>query len=205
MSEIRVLIIEDNPLIAADIEQCLNNIDFSVSGIAYNYVDAITQLETNTPDVILMDINLGEKNDGIDIGKIIHDKYAIPFVYLTSNSDRSTIERAKVTRPAGYIIKPFDEKDLLAAIEIAIHNFSQVQKANQPELILPSINKHLKNPLTKREFEILKDIYEGKTNQQMAEHLFVSVNTVKTHIGNVYAKLKVTSRTAAVAKIRSWD
>jgi DNA-binding NarL/FixJ family response regulator len=204
MSEIRVLIIEDNPLIATDIEQCLNNINFIVSGIAYDFSEALLQLEESTPDIVLMDINLGDEKDGIDIGKIIHEKYFLPFVYLTSNSDRATIERAKITRPAGYIIKPFDEKDLLAALEIALYNFSQQLSASKPEISMSQINKKLKNPLTKREFEILKAIYEGKTNQQMSELFFISVNTIKTHVGNVYTKLKVTSRTAAFAKIRSW-
>lgn len=204
MSEIRVLIIEDNPLIAVDIEQCLNNINFIVSGTAYNFLDALSQLEKNTPDVVLMDINLGDEKDGIDIGKIINEKYFLPFVYLTSNSDRTTIERAKITRPSGYIIKPFDEKDLLAALEIALYNFSQQLSASKPEISLIQINKNLKSPLTKREFEILKAIYEGKTNQQMSEQFFVSVNTIKTHIGKVYDKLEVASRTAVIVKIRSW-
>jgi DNA-binding NarL/FixJ family response regulator len=204
MKKISVLVIEDNPLIAADIEQCLDNINFTVSGTAYNYADALIQLESNTPDVVLMDINLGEDRDGIDLGKIINDSYQIPFVYLTSNSDRMTIERAKITCPAGYIIKPFDEHDLLAAIEIALYNFSQMVAASQPALSLIKINKQLKIPITKREFEVLKAIYEGKTNQQMSDTLFISVNTIKTHIANVYDKLEVVSRTAAVAKIRSW-
>ena len=145
MSEIRVLIIEDNPLIATDIEQCLNNINFIVSGIAYDFSEALLQLEESTPDIVLMDINLGDEKDGIDIGKIIHEKYFLPFVYLTSNSDRATIERAKITRPAGYIIKPFDEKDLLAALEIALYNFSQQLSASKPEISMSQINKKLKN------------------------------------------------------------
>jgi len=76
--------------------------------------------------------------------------------------------------------------------------------AGHPVLSLIKINKQLTVPITKREFEVLKAIYEGRTNQQMSELLFVSVNTIKTHIANVYDKLEVVSRTAAVAKIRSW-
>jgi len=204
MKKISVLVIEDNPLIVADIEQCLDNINFTLSGTAYNYADALIQLENNTPEVVLLDINLGEDKDGIDLGKVINDCYQIPFVYLTSNSDRITIERAKITRPAGYIIKPFDEHDLLAAIEIALYNFSHQFTSSQPVLSLHKINKQIKIPITKREFEVLCAIYEGKTNQQMSDLLFVSVNTIKTHIANVYDKLEVVSRTAAVAKIRSW-
>ena len=204
MKKISVLVIEDNPLIVADIEQCLDNINFTVSGTAYNYADALIQLQSTTPDVVLMDINLGEDKDGIDLGKLIKDCYRLPFVYLTSNTDRITIERAKRTCPSGYIIKPFDERDLLAVIEIALYNFSQQLAASQPVLSLHKINKQIKIPITKREFEVLCAIYEGKTNQQMSDLLFVSVNTIKTHIANVYDKLEVVSRTAAVAKIRSW-
>ncbi len=205
MSEIRVLIIEDDPLIAIDIEQILNNLNFIVSGTAYTVEDALHQLKNNTPDAVLMDINLEDEKDGIDIAEIINDKYQLPFIFLTSHADKLTLERAKKTKPAGYIIKPFDEKDLLAGLEIALYNYAQKQTAAQPQLLINNINKHLATPLSEREFDVLCAIYEGKTNQQMANVLFVSVNTIKTHIGNIYFKLDVPSRTSAIAKVRSWQ
>ena len=205
MNEIKILIVEDDPLIAADIEQCLNNIDFQVSSVVYNTEDAIYQLEINTPDAVLLDINLGEKTDGIDIADTINKKYQLPFLYITSHADRQTIERAKKTQPAGYIVKPFDERDILAGLEIALYNYSQRKNISQPILSFSNINKRLTRSLSEREFEILQAIYDGKTNQQMAESLFVSVNTIKTHITNIYIKLDVASRTAAIAKIRGWS
>ena len=205
MNEIKILIVEDDPLIAADIEQCLNNIDFQVSSVVYNTEDAIHQLEINTPDAVLLDINLGEKTDGIDIADTINKKYQLPFLYITSHADRQTIERAKKTQPAGYIVKPFDERDILAGLEIALYNYSQRKNISQPILSFSNINKRLTRSLSEREFEILQAIYDGKTNQQMAESLFVSVNTIKTHITNIYIKLDVASRTAAIAKIRGWS
>lgn len=205
MSEIRVLIIEDDPLIAIDIEQTLNNLNFCVSGTAYTVDDALLQLNNNTPDAILMDINLDDYKDGIDIAEIINEKFQLPFIFLTSHADKQTLERAKKTKPAGYIIKPFDEKDLLAGLEIALYNYAQKQVAAQSQLLIHNINKHLTTPLSEREFDVLCAIYEGNTNQQMANALFVSVNTIKTHIANIYFKLDVPSRTQAIAKVRSWQ
>ena len=74
----------------------------------------------------------------------------------------------------------------------------------QPQLSQVNINKKLRHQLTDREFVVLQAIYEGQTNQQMADAMFVSVNTIKTHIANIYLKLDVASRTAAIAKVRVW-
>jgi len=204
MSEIRVLIVEDEPLIAFDIETILTNIDFSVSAISHNYNDAIFQLQNNIPDAVLLDVNLNDKQDGIDIGTIIHQQYKIPFVYITSYADKGTLERAKKTRPAGYIVKPFEEKDILAGLEIALYNFYE-RDTIKTNISLQEINKHILSFISEREFDVLKAIYEGKTNQQMADELFVSVNTIKTHISNIYLKLDVANRTAAIAKVRGWQ
>jgi len=205
MSEIRILVVEDDPLIAADIEQCLNNLDFHVSGIAYEPSEALLQLQTNTPDGVILDINLGEKEDGVDIATIINEQYHLPFIFLTSHADRNTLERAKKTFPSGYVVKPFDENDLLTSLEIALYNHAQRQTAIQPVLSAHLINKHLLKPLSERELDVLQQMYEGKTNNQMAENMFVSVNTIKTHVANIYLKLDVPSRTAAIAKVRAWQ
>lgn len=204
MIEIKVLIVEDDPLIAIDIEQILNNLNFRVSGTAYNADDALFSLKNNTPDIVLLDVNLESDKDGINVAEIINDKYHLPFIYLTAHADKGTLERAKKTKPAGYIIKPFDERDLLAGIEIGLYNYSQLKMAQRPQLNLHSINKHLVNPVSEREFIVLTAIYEGKTNEQMASEQFVSINTIKTHISNLYFKLDVNSRTTAIAKVISF-
>ena len=203
MNEIRILVVEDEPLIAMDIEQTLNNIDFSVAAVANTYEAALHQLKTNTPEAALLDINLEDEKDGIDIAEFINQQYHLPIIFLTSHADKNTLDRAKKTQPAGYIVKPFEEKDLLAGLEIALYNFS-MRESNKPTLSLVNINKHILSQISEREFDVLVAIYEGKTNMQMAESLYVSVNTIKTHISNIYIKLDVASRTAAVAKVRGW-
>ena len=204
MIEIKVLIVEDDPLIAIDIEQILNNLNFRVSGTAYNPEDALLSLKNNTPDIVLLDVNLDSDKDGIDVAEIINEKYQLPFIYLTAHADKTTLERAKKTKPAGYIIKPFDERDLLAGIEIGLYNYSQLKMAQRPQLSINNINRHLKTHISEREFTVLAAIYEGKTNEQMANEQFVSINTIKTHISNLYFKLDVTSRTSAIAKVISF-
>lgn len=201
MSEIRILIVEDEPIIAENIALYLNNNDFKVSGIAYDGEAARQQIIYNTPDAVLIDINLGAGEDGIDLAGFIKKNYAIPSLFLTSYTDKETINRAKEVEPYAYIVKPFDEKVLLASLEIALSNFAKRNNKQVPVLSFLKINKHLINQLSEREFEVLQLIYEGKTNQQIAEKILISVNTVKKHINNTYLKLDVATRTSAVARL----
>ena len=198
--QIRILVVEDEPLIAEDIRDILEAIDFTVSGVAYNSEAALAELSHNPPDMVLLDVNLGSELDGIEIASLINKQYGIPFVYITSYADRATLERAKHTQPMGYIVKPFDEKDLFSTLEIALYNFSQ--KRSGRGLSLDRINQSLLSKITQKEYEILQSIYEGKTNRQMAEDHFISLNTIKTHIKKIYDKLDVNTRTMAIAKLR---
>jgi len=202
MDEIQILIVEDEPVIAENIAYYLNNHDFKVCGIAYDADEAKMFLENGSPDAIILDINLASEMDGLDIAAYINSHHHIPFVLLTSYADRQTLEKAKKVKPWGYIVKPFNENTLLASLEMAISNFAQTQNRDQPEPKFEKINKHLISQVSEREFEVLKLIYEGKTNQQISETLFVSVNTVKKHINSSYLKLDVLTRTMAIARIR---
>ena len=91
MSEIRVLIVEDEQVIAKNISMYLNNNDFIVSGIAYDYEEAMSELENNTPDAVILDINLDSDHDGIDTATHINNKHRLPFLFLTSYSDKETL------------------------------------------------------------------------------------------------------------------
>ena len=202
MNEIKILIVEDEPVIAKNISMYLDNNDFMVSGIAYDYEEAMKELEHNTPDAVILDINLDGDKDGIDIASQINKDFHIPFLFLTSYSNKETLERAKVVEPSGYIVKPFNERTLLATLEIAISNFSQRSNQQVPELKMEKINKHLLSPLTEREFTAVQHIYNGKTNNQVAALMYVSLNTIKVHIKNAYLKLDTSSRTMAVVRLR---
>lgn len=110
MSEVNVLIVEDEPMVAEDIAEALNNIDFKVSAVVYTEKAALEELLQNTPDIAILDINLKNGKEGIQIAEEINRRYHIPFVYLTAYSDKQTLEMAQHTQPAGYLVKPFTEK-----------------------------------------------------------------------------------------------
>lgn len=201
-SEVKILIVEDEPLIAEHISIYLNNADFTVSGIAHDDEEARHQLRTYTPDAVILDINLDGETDGIQLAEYINKQYHIPFLFLTSYADRDTLERAKKVEPWGYIVKPFNEKTLQASLEIAISNFAQRSNHLVPHIQLEKINRHLLTAITPREFDVLELIYSGHTNQQIADKLFVSTNTIKRHINNAYLSLNATSRGTAIARLR---
>lgn len=202
MSKLRILIVEDEPVIAENISMYLDNNDFEVSAIAYDSLEAKEQLDNNTPDAAILDINLGSDEDGIDIARHINDHLQLPYLFLTSYSDRDTLERAKTVKPSGYIVKPFNEKTLLASLEIAISNHAADFNKKLPPLSLEKINRRLLSTLSDREFDIAKLVYDGITNNQIAQQLFLSVNTVKTHLKNIYLKLDANTRYGVIVRLR---
>ncbi|HWQ44877.1 MAG TPA: response regulator [Methanosarcina barkeri] len=121
MAEGRVLIIEDEHIVAMGIKKMLKSLGYTVTGVASSGEDAISKAESTFPDVVLMDIMLKGDLDGVEAAKEIRERFDVPIVYLTAYSDNNILERAKITEPFGYIIKPFDEKDLYSSIEIALH------------------------------------------------------------------------------------
>jgi RNA polymerase sigma factor (sigma-70 family) len=203
MNKLRILIVEDEPAIAEHIAAYLDNDDFEVSGIAYDGDEALDQLKTNTPDAVILDINLESETDGIAIAQIINDSYQIPFLFLTAHSDKHTLNRAKEVNPSGYIVKPFNEKTLQASVEIAIGNHTSQVNKQLPKLLSNKINSILLDPFSEREFEVLQLVYEGITNKQIAKELFISENTVKTHLKNIYIKLDANTRYGVMVKLRS--
>lgn len=202
MSRHKILIVEDEPVIAENVSLYLDNHDFEVSAIAYDSDEALEQLKNNTPDAVILDINLESDKDGIDIATHINQQYQIPFLFLTSYSDKNTLERAKHVKPGGYIVKPFNEKTLLASLEIAISNHATEHNHDLPKLNAEKLNRHLLNPISDREFELAQLLYDGITNTQIAEKLFITVNTVKTHLKNIYLKLDAASRVEVIKRLR---
>ncbi len=130
MNEIKIGVVEDEMIIAKSIVSTLLALHYKVSEPASNYKEAIDMIEAEQPDLLLLDINLGGQKDGIDVAMYARQNCSLPIIFLTANSDKDTIQRAKVVKPDAYLVKPFNKEDLYAAIEIAINNF---QVNNQPE------------------------------------------------------------------------
>ncbi|WP_017720848.1 hybrid sensor histidine kinase/response regulator [Kamptonema formosum] len=120
MSTVKILVVEDEAIIAEDIASRLEKMGYSVVDIVATGSDAISAATANQPNLVLMDIMLQGKMDGIEAADRIRTLLGIPVVYLTANADETTLQRAKITGPFGYILKPFKEKELRATIEIAL-------------------------------------------------------------------------------------
>ena len=118
----KILIVEDEVIIAEDIAMMLTDRGYAVSAMAMDYDEAIESIQTNPPDLALLDINLKGHKDGIHIAQYINQHLQIPFIYTSTLGNDETIMRAKVTKPATYLIKPFKESQLFAAIEMALIN-----------------------------------------------------------------------------------
>ncbi len=120
---IKFLVVEDEFTIALDIEQRLIKLGFESLGIARSYNEALPVLLETNPDIVLLDINLGSGKSGIDLGKLITERFKIPIVFLTAYSDEKTFAKAEEAKPMGYIIKPFNDNDIKRTIIIATERY----------------------------------------------------------------------------------
>lgn len=192
---IQILIVEDELIIAEDVKNSLIKKGFDVLGIAMDYDEAISILKLNKPDLILLDVNLNSVKDGIDLANTINEYYVIPFIFTTSYSDSSTLERAKKTNPINYLVKPFKEEQLIAAIEIALHKLAQIENSETNFNTKASDAFIIKNALfIKEKFSytklILKDILWIKSD---GNYLEIKTNTkdelVRASLSNFIEKL----------------
>lgn len=122
---INVLIVEDEIIIAEDIASYLESLGYNVIGIVDNGTAALQKIKEDAPDLILLDININGPIDGVQVATIIKQDYKIPFIFLTAFTDKQTLDRVKQTDPYGYIVKPFEEKDLEVTIELALYKFKK--------------------------------------------------------------------------------
>ena len=129
MAKVKLLIIEDEFIIAESLAKWLNGLDYEVCEIADNGNDALRIYTSELPDLVLMDIHLSGKMDGVETAEKIREIKPVPLIFLTALSDAATIGRAKNAMPAAYVIKPFRRNDLKVAIEVALHNFSMTHPA----------------------------------------------------------------------------
>jgi two-component system response regulator LytT len=166
MSKTNILVVEDESIVAKDIQHSLKKLGYTVVGICSNGEDAIKTAEELKPDLVLMDIMLKGDMSGIEAASYIREKFNIPIIYLTAYADESTLSKAKVSEPYGYIIKPFKEIDLHTSIEMAVY-------------------KHEKESDVKKERDFLYSIVENKESKDI---IFVKSNSrlVKVKTSDIY-------------------
>ncbi len=128
MEKVKTLIVEDEIIVARDLQRHLEKMGHTVTSIVPSGEQAIEKIENEIPGLVLMDIVLQERMDGIETAEIIRSRFDIPVVFLTANGDKATFERAKNVEPLGYIVKPFKGEELRRVIEIALFRHKAEQK-----------------------------------------------------------------------------
>lgn len=121
MSPCKILIVEDESLVAMDMTDMLQRLGYEVLPAAMDYREAIASIQHHSPDLVLLDINLDGEKNGIDVAQ--HIAGNVPFIFVTSHSDRQTVSRAAAVKPSSYLLKPFDADDLYTSIEVALAGF----------------------------------------------------------------------------------
>ena len=139
MPETKILIVEDEAIVAEDVRNSLQSLGYEISTIVSSGDEAITKIEEDRPDLVLMDIVLKGDMDGIEAASQIHSRFNIPVVYLTAFTDNKTLERAKHTEPFGYIVKPFDDRELHTAVEMALYKYKMESRLKEREGWLSTI------------------------------------------------------------------
>lgn len=134
MKETRIGIVEDEIIIADSIRSVLLRMNYRVGEPCISYDEAIKMLQAEPPHLLLLDINLGHTSkSGIEVGRYVRENMDLPFIFLTANSDMKTVEQAKTVNPNAFLVKPFAQDELQAAIEIAMHNFYAHKPPAQPK------------------------------------------------------------------------
>ncbi len=166
MSLTKILIVEDESIVAKDIQMCLRKLGYKVVAICSSGEEAILAVTEHVPDLVLMDIMLKGEIGGIEAADQINSKFNIPIIFLTAYADESTLNRAKVTEPHGYIIKPFKEIDLRTTVEVALY-------------------KHKKETEVRKERDFLYSIVD---NKESTDTIFVKSNSrlVKVRTKDIY-------------------
>ena len=133
MAKAKILVVEDDAITARDIQDRLRDLGYDAPAIAASGEEAIKMAEEIKLDLILMDIVLKGDMDGIEAAVQIRDRFDVPVVYLTAFMDEERLERTKVTEPFGYIIKPFEDKELHPIIEMALQRHKMEKTLRESE------------------------------------------------------------------------
>lgn len=168
MEKLNIFIVEDESIVAKDIQNSLTKLGYNVVGFANNGKDAIEKITETMPDLILMDIMIKGSLTGIEVSEKIREKMNVPVIFLTAYADEGTLSRAKITEPYGYILKPFKEIDLHSTIEMAVY-------------------KHQKDAELLKERDFLYSLVENKDDKSK-DILFVKSNSrlVKVYLKDIY-------------------
>ena len=140
---------------------------------------------------------MGGGQTGIDIAEVIHEKYEIPYIFLTSFDDNETLSAAQQFSPYGYLVKPFHDRTLLTTVRIALTNYQATHEKS--DFSKSHIESQISSSLTDQEYKVLLALVHGKSYKQIADEIYVSSNTIKYHASNIYSKCNIKSRSELIS------
>jgi DNA-binding LytR/AlgR family response regulator len=176
MEHLKIGIVEDEMIIAEIIAVALQEIGYSTIEPVRSYQEAIKMIESESPDLLVIDIVLEGSLDGIALGLTINREYGIPFIFLTANSDGATVNRAKDAKPYAYLVKPFSKKDLFSAIEIAFSNYNQQINSSQS---LPKPETPQKDAVFVKEGDLFHKVLINDILYVQVENVYLTLYTDK--------------------------
>src|SRR5574341_605603 len=203
LNPIRVMVVDDHELIRSGLVTCLTADEHvEVVGQAANGLEAIEQVGSAHPDIILMDLVM-PGIDGIRTMQEIRIEHPdVRLIVLTAYADRELVQTSLKAGASGYLLKDISVDDLVSAIQ-TVYAGNSVLTGEVTRLLAGMVeqsqHQHSRSEMTAREQEVLKLLVEGQTNRQIALRLGLSVSTVKTHVSNILSKLNASSRAEAVA------
>jgi DNA-binding LytR/AlgR family response regulator len=166
VEKINILIVEDESIVALDLANGLERDGYNIAGIADNAEEALQLFNDNEVDIVLMDVNIMGKKDGIDTAIAILKQKAVPIIYLTAFTDAVTIDRIKQTHPAAFLSKPYNLTNVRIAIDLAVNNFAVAREQQTPGRIIPLDKDNNRNAGSPEREMILR----------MNDHIFVKHN-----------------------------
>lgn len=215
MSGEKILIVEDEIIVAMGVEQKLLDLEYNVVGIVDTGEDAVKRAHQLKPDLILMDIVLKGEMDGIEAAQQIHDDLDIPIIYLTAYSDDAVLKRARITEPYGYMIKPFRKNEVKAYIEVALYKHKSEKKnsenirrkilADYYDFILTALPQYVEaseeeikttllNILTKRLEEDLKPCFDEEMCKQFTDDPNSIFNAYLTWLSDLFSSFGIQNK-----------
>ena len=190
--EPRILIADDDFIITIHLDTLLKENGYGVAGIVHNAHDAVEHALENNPTLVIMDIKMPGKLDGIDAAVILIKEMDIPVIFLSGHDDPTLVERAKRVEPLAFLLKPINERQFLVELEIALYKLN----ARRERQLFSNDDFPAELPpryaeLTPSELRVVSLIRKGKTTKEVASYLDISEQTVMWHRKNIRKKLKL--------------
>ncbi len=226
MNQAKILVVEDEKIVALDLKSRLTNMGYEVLALVSTGEAALDLVTKGPPDLVLMDVRLEGQIDGVDAGQQIKEQFQVPVIYLTAYADEMTVQRAKLTEPFGYLLKPFDDRGLYTAIEIALYKHRMEQKLKTQERWLaatlrsigdgvitvdPENRVTFMNPLAERltgwdlseaQGRELAEVFEVITTETTANGVNSVIKTVQgNHIVNLSQQSLLVARNGEITPI----